>query len=125
MLQSRRRVGQNGIDPFPDGVNHLPRLLAKIDGQHAEITLLCGNGPNQPGTSLAIFDNATTAWSLVAFGQSLARALDLLRHPSLIGNSNARHAARGAFEQDRPMTNDRGQMFPNSGVDVTWCVGRG
>src|SRR5262249_28368353 len=115
MLRSRRRVGQNGIDPFPDGVNRLPRLLAKIDGQHAEITHLCGNGPTQPGTSLAIFNNAPPA--LVAFGQSLARAFALLRPPPLMENSNARHTARGAFEQDRPTTNDRGQMFPNSGVD--------
>src|SRR5262249_11250244 len=123
MLQSRRRVGQNGIDPFPDGVNRLPRLLAKIDGQHAEITHLCGNGPNQPDTSLAIFDHAPPA--LVAFVQRPPRAFALPRPPPLNGTSTARHTARGAFEQDRPTTNDRGQMFPNSGVDVAWCVARG
>jgi hypothetical protein len=46
MLQRCRRVGQSGIDPRPDGVSHLSRLLAKIDCQDAEIARLSGNGSN-------------------------------------------------------------------------------
>ena len=30
-VQHSRRVGQNGIDPLPDGVNDLAYLRAKID----------------------------------------------------------------------------------------------
>src|SRR5262249_25747038 len=53
-LQRCSCVGQNGIDPLPNGVSDLPRLRANIDCQYPQIASLPGNGSNEPDATFAI-----------------------------------------------------------------------